>query len=106
MSEDNNSRDEIKRINVESINDNNKVGAFYNKKNSFLLHTSSLMTQLLVLLKRNIKDKGISLIHDICHFLYTGSIFKYKILHPKKHKNTQKIVKYVVFRVQSGKFYT
>ena len=76
------------------------------KKTYFLLHTSSLMTQLLVLLKRNIKDKGISLIHDICHFLYTGSIFKYKILHPKIHKNTQKIVNYVVFCVQSGKFYT
>ena len=70
MSEDNNSRDEIKRINVDSINDNNKVGAFYKKKNSFLLHTSSLMTQYLVLFKRNIKDKGVFLI--VLHCLFSG----------------------------------
>ena len=32
-------------------------------------------------------------IPDICHFLYTGRIFNYKILHPKIPKNTQKYPK-------------
>ena len=45
-------------------------------------------------------------IPDICHFLFTGRIFKLKFLHQKIPNKTRKVVKYVVFRVQSGKFYT
>jgi len=50
-------------------------------------------------------DKGDNIPH-ICHFLYTGRIFKFQILHLKIFKNTPKRVKYVVFCVQSRKIYT
>ena len=34
----------------------------------------------------------IDCIPDICHFFYTGKIYKSKIVHPKKHKKLMMIM--------------